>query len=56
MVSALVNVNEPSSEGGAEREQFVRTRNLQEGLLGDADFESEHSGSSSGDDSEGVPP
>ena len=36
--------------GGAERERFVRTRNLQEGLLGDADVESDHSGSSSGDD------
>ena len=36
--------------GGAERERFVRTRNLREGLLGDADVESEHSGSSSGDD------
>ena len=37
-------------QGGAEREWFVRTRNLQEGLLGDADVESEHSGSSSGYD------
>ena len=36
--------------GGAERERFVRTWNLREGLLGDADVESEHSGSSSGDD------
>ena len=36
--------------GGAERERFVRTRNLREGLLGDADVESEYSGSSSGDD------
>ena len=36
--------------GGAERERFVRTRNLQEGLLGDTDVESEHSGNSSGDD------
>ena len=36
--------------GGAERERFVRTRNLREGLLGDADVESDHSGSSSGDD------
>ena len=36
--------------GGAEREWFVRTRNLREGLLGDADVESDHSGSSSGDD------
>ena len=36
--------------GGAERERFVRTRNLREGLLGDADVESEHSGSSSGND------
>ena len=35
--------------GGAERERFVRTRNLREGLLGDADIESDHSGSSSGD-------
>ena len=35
--------------GGAERERFVRTRNLREGLLGDADVESEHSGSSSGE-------
>ena len=34
--------------GGAERERFVRTQNLREGLLGDADVESEHSGSSSG--------
>ena len=34
--------------GGAERERFIRTRNLREGLLGDADVESEHSGSSSG--------
>ena len=36
--------------GGAKRERFVRTRNLREGLLGDADVESEHSGSSSGYD------
>ena len=36
--------------GGAECERFVRTRNLREGLLGDTDVESEHSGSSSGDD------
>ena len=36
--------------GGAERERFVRTWNLREGLLGDADVESEHSRSSSGDD------
>ena len=36
--------------GGAERERFVRTRNLREGLLGDAAVESNHSGSSSGDD------
>ena len=36
--------------GGAERDWFVRTRNLQEGLLGDTDVESEHSGSSSGND------
>ena len=36
--------------GGAERDRFVRTRNLREGLLGDADVESEHSGSSSGYD------
>ena len=36
--------------GGAERERFVRTRNLREGLLGDADVESDHSGSSSGYD------
>ena len=36
--------------GGAERERFVRTRNLREGLLGDVDVESDHSGSSSGDD------
>ena len=32
-----------------EREQFVRTRNLREGLLGDADVESDDSGSSSGE-------
>ena len=37
-------------QGGAEQERFVRTRNLREGLLGDADVESEHSGSSSGDE------
>ena len=42
--------------GGAEHERFVRTWNLREGLLGDADIESEHSGSSSGDDSEGLSP
>ena len=42
--------------GGAEREQFVRTRNLREGLLGDADVESDHSGSSSGDSGEVIPP
>ena len=36
--------------GGAERERFLRTWNLREGLLGNADVESEHSGSSSGDD------
>ena len=30
-------------QGGAERERFVRTRNLQEGLLGNADVESDHS-------------
>ena len=36
--------------GGAKRERLVRTRNLREGLLGDVDVESEHSGSSSGDD------
>ena len=36
-------------QGGAEREWVIRTRNLQEGLLGDADIESEHSGSSSGE-------
>ena len=35
--------------GGAERERFVRTRNLREGLLGDVDIESDHSGSSDGD-------
>ena len=35
---------------GAERERFVRTWNLREGLLGDADVESDHSGSSSGYD------
>ena len=34
--------------GGAERDRFVRTQNLREGLLGNADIESEHSGSSSG--------
>ena len=32
-----------------ERERFVRTRNLREGLLGDADVESDYSGSSSGE-------
>ena len=37
-------------------ETFVRTRNLREGLLGDADVESTHSGNSSGDNSEGVSP
>ena len=36
--------------GGAEQERVIRTRNLREGLLGDADVESDHSGSSSGDD------
>ena len=35
---------------GAERERFVQTRNLREGILGDTDVESDHSGSSSGDD------
>ena len=35
--------------GGAECERLIRTRNLREGLLGDADVESDHSGSSSGD-------
>ena len=35
--------------GGAEWERFVRTRNLREGLLGDADVESDHSRNSSGD-------
>ena len=35
--------------GGAEREQFVRTRNLREGILGDVDVKSDHSRSSSGD-------
>ena len=40
--------------GGAEREQFVRTRNLREGLLGDADAKSDHSGSGSGDESGSV--
>ena len=33
-----------------DREIFVRTWNLRKGLLGDADVESNHSGSSSGDD------
>ena len=32
-----------------EQEQFIRTRNLREGLLGDADVESDDSGSSSGE-------
>ena len=32
-----------------ERERFIRTRNLREGLLGDADVESDDSGSSSGE-------
>ena len=32
-----------------ERERVVRTRNLREGLLGDADVESDDSGSSSGE-------
>ena len=32
-----------------EHERFVRTRNLREGLLGDADVESDDSGSSSGE-------
>ena len=36
--------------GGAERERLIRTRNLREGLLGNADVESEHSGSGSGYD------
>ena len=36
--------------GGAERDWFIRTQNLQEGLLGNADVESEHSRSSSGND------
>ena len=36
--------------GGAECERLVRTRNLREGLLGDADVKSDHSGSSSGYD------
>ena len=36
--------------GGAERERLLRTQTLREGLLGDADVESEHSGSSSGYD------
>ena len=36
--------------GGAECKRFVRTRNLREGLLGDVDVKSDHSGSSSGDD------
>ena len=40
--------------GGAERERFVQTRNLQEGLLGNTDVESEHSGSSSGDQSGSI--
>ena len=35
--------------GGAERERVIQTRNLREGLLGNADVESEHSGSSSGE-------
>ena len=35
--------------GGAEHGWFVRTRNLQEGLLGNADVESEHSRSTSGE-------
>ena len=34
--------------GGAERERLIRTQNLREGLLGDADVESDHSGSGSG--------
>ena len=37
-------------QGGAECERLVRTRNLREGLLGDADVESDYSRSSSGDD------
>ena len=32
-----------------EHERFIRTRNLREGLLGDADVESDDSGSSSGE-------
>ena len=32
-----------------DRERFIQTRNLQEGLLGDVDVESDHSGSSSGE-------
>ena len=32
-----------------ERERFIRTRNLREGFLGDADVESDDSGSSSGE-------
>ena len=32
-----------------ERERFIRTRNLREGLLGDADVKSDDSGSSSGE-------
>ena len=32
-----------------ERERFIRTQNLREGLLGDADVESDDSGSSSGE-------
>ena len=36
--------------GGAKRERLVRTQNLREGLLGDADVESDHSGSGSGYD------
>ena len=32
-----------------ERERVIRTRNLREGLLGDADVESDYSGSSSGE-------
>ena len=38
------------------REIFIQTRNLQEGLLGDVNVKSEHSRSGSGDDSEGLSP
>ena len=40
--------------GGAKREPLVRTRNLREGLLGDVDVKSEHSGDGSGDESGAV--